>query len=275
MTRLALMLALVTMSASSGPIVVFAQGGNGGVQVTVDVNVNVAATPRPVPVTTQAPSINRPSFPIGGLNRPSFPLSGPLGISPPTPSPFEAGDDFTRRVLDPRFFGVPFVPGFSVPVSGFGGPVSGFGVPLFADPNVRDARAAQRGEDVLIGILHVDATPRTAMVFIDGAYVGTVDDLLINGMRLTRGRHWLELEAPGYEKKLIEINITPGQPLRYRADLTPIRQAALAAIPPRAPETMYAIPGCYGGNRPPVAADLPRGCDIAKLRVLRPQQRAN
>jgi hypothetical protein len=34
---------------------------------------------------------------------------------------------------------------------------------------------------------------------------------------------------------------------------------------------MYAIPGCYGGNTPPVQANLPAGCDIAKVRVLRPR----
>jgi hypothetical protein len=112
-------------------------------------------------------------------------------------------------------------------------------------------------------------------VFIDSAYVGAIDDLLFTGVTLTRGRHWLELEAPDFEKKLIEISITPGQPLRYRVELVPIRRAALTVIPPRPPETMYAIPGCYGGNKPPVAATLPSGCDIAKVRVLRPQQRPN
>jgi hypothetical protein len=124
------------------------------------------------------------------------------------------------------------------------------------------------------GTLVLDVTPRTALVFIDSAYVGTVEDLVFDGVALSRGRHWLEIEAPDYEKNLVEISITPDRPLRYRVDLAPVRRAALAVIPPRAPQTMYTIPGCYGGNRPPVATNLPPGCDIANVRVLRPP-RAN
>jgi hypothetical protein len=146
-------------------------------------------------------------------------------------------------------------------------------VPAYADTGATDRlRQSVNDEDAVNGAVFIDTTPRNANVFIDSAYVGAVDDLLFTGVMLTPGRHWLELEAPDYEKKLIEITVTPGRPLRYRADLTPVRRAALAVIPPRPPETMYAIPGCYGGNRPPVAATLPPGCDIAKVRVLRPQR---
>jgi len=56
--------------------------------------------------------------------------------------------------------------------------------------------------------------------------------------------------------------------------MTATRTAAVTIVPER-PETMYAIPGCYGGNRPPIAEKLPRGCDIAKVRVIRPQPRVN
>jgi hypothetical protein len=180
-------------------------------------------------------------------------------MGPPTPSPFEATPrTFTRTSRGAQIYGIPF---------GYG-----FGAPGYVDTYPRDNRPAATEQEIVNGVLFLDVTPRAAMVFIDSAYVGTVDDLLFTGVMLSRGRHWLELEAPEYEKRLIEVNITPGQPLRYRVDLTPIRRAALAVIPPRPPETMYAIPGCYGGNRPPVASALPPGCDIAKVRVLRPQR---
>ena len=149
----------------------------------------------------------------------------------------------------------------------------GYGLPGYADTtSTKRPREFRSDDEILNGTVFLDATPRTAMVFIDSAYVGAVDDLLFTGVTLSPGRHWLELEAPDYERKLIEINVTPERPLRYRAELTPIRQAALVVIPPRPPETMYAIPGCYGGNRPPVASALPPGCDIAKVRVIRPQR---
>ena len=208
--------------------------------------------------------LNRPSFPVDGLNRPSFPLNGPPGMGPPAPSPFAARPQtFAPRVprsRGSRSYGVPL---------GYG-----FGLPSYPEKTTSDTRPATSEPEIVNGILYLDVAPRTALVFIDTAYVGTVDDLLFTGVALSRGRHWLELEALDYEKKLIEINITPGQPLRYRVELAPVRRAALTVIPSRPPETMYAIPGCYGGNRPPVAATLPPGCDIAKVRVLRPPQRA-
>ena len=43
-------------------------------------------------------------------------------------------------------------------------------------------------------------------------------------------------------------------------------------VVPHPPQTMYVIPGCYGGNVPPMKEKLPKGCDIAKLRLLRPPQ---
>lgn len=183
-------------------------------------------------------------------------------MDPPAPSPFAARPwTYLPRFSQsrgPRSFGIPLGYGY------------GFGVPAYADTSARDNRPSATGQEIVNGTLFPDVTPRTSLVFVDSAYVGTVDDLLLTGITLSRGRHWLELEAPEYEKKLIEINITPGQPLRYRVELAPVRRAALTVIPPRPPETMYAIPGCYGGNKPPVAATLPPGCDIAKVRVLRP-----
>jgi hypothetical protein len=211
------------------------------------------------------PSINRPSFPIGGLNRPAFPLSGPLGFGPAQRSPFDARRRFQRS----GSFGIPL---------GYGGFDSFDGVaygPSYVPESTYDKmfRTQQEPEETT-GALFLDVTPASALVFVDTALVGTVGDLQTRGVTLTPGRHWLDLEAPGFEKKTIEITIRPGEPLRYRFDMTAARTAALTIVPER-PETMYAIPGCYGGNRPPIAEKLPRGCDIAKVRVIRPQPRVN
>lgn len=287
MTKLGPAFLLAAICASSTPIVFAAQGGGGLGQGPVRASgawgpsrssqappAPSAPPPAPAPPSMNRPSfpiggINRPSFPIEGINRPSFPLRGPLGIGPDTPSPFDArpgtyAPRYSRsRSRGPRSFGIPLDYGFGVPGYAFG-----YG-PEYADTATRDSRPAAR-EPEIHGTLFLDVTPRTAMVFIDTAYVGRVDDLLFNGVRLSGGRHWLEIEAPEFEKKLVEISITVGQPLRYRSELTPVRRAALAVIPTRPPETMYAIPGCYGGNKPPIAANLPPGCDIARVRVLRP-----
>jgi len=190
----------------------------------------------------------------------------PPGFGPPTLSPFAARRGTYSRLHGPPSFGIPIGYGYGVPAYG----------PSYADETTYDRyRRAAPEPEITTGTLFLDVTPPTALVFIDTAFVGSVADLQTRGVSLARGRHWLDLEAPGYDKKTIEINITAGEVLRYRVDLTPARQVAAIVIPPRPPETMYAIPGCYGGNRPPVAANLPSGCDIARVRVLRPQPRAN
>jgi len=292
MTRFAVTFTLAAMFAASTSIVLDAQrggmggraggvggvrmggaggGGGGGVQIQVQgtgvqiqVQGDVNLPARPLrPVTTITPSINRPFFPIDGLNRPSFPLSGPPGVGLEVPSPFAARPGTFTRLHGAGSFGIPI---------GYGGAIYG---PSYAPESTYDRYRRTPEPEITTGTLFLEVTPVTALLFVDTAFVGTVGDLQARGLTLSAGRHFVDLEAPGYDKKTIEITITAGEPLRYRVDLTPTRRAEAVAIPPRAPETMYAIPGCYGGNRPPVAANLPKGCDIAKVRVIRPQPRTN
>jgi hypothetical protein len=212
------------------------------------------------------PSINRPSFPIDGLNRPSFPLSGPLGVGPAQRSPFDA-----RRGTYTRLHGAGAFGGIPLGYGGYGGfDDTGYYVP----ESTYDKMYRTQEPEETIGALFLDVTPATALVFVDTVYLGSVGDLQARGVTLTPGRHWLDLEAPGFDKKTIEITIRPGEPLRYRFDMTATRTAAVPIVPER-PQTMYAIPGCYGGNKPPIAERLPPGCDIAKVRVIRPQPRVN
>jgi hypothetical protein len=246
MTRLAATRALAVIIAASTSVIVGAQG----------------AQPTP------SPSINTPSFPVSGLNSPSFPLRGPLGMGPPPPAPFDAGPDtFTRLHPIPPSLGVPFGFGF------------GYGYPFYGRSHTREStyeKMYRRYEPgVTTGMLFLDVAPATALVFVDTVYVGSVSDLQARGVTLAAGRHYVDLEAPGYDRKTIEITITAGEPLRYRYEMTSTQRAAAIALPSGPPQTMYAIPGCYGGNRPPVAANLPTGCDVAKVRVIRPQPRAN
>jgi hypothetical protein len=289
MTKLAVTFTLVAMFAASAPIVIDAQrfgspfagshggggggdgsrggggggrgDGRGGGQPTPHVQGRVNR-----PTAPPSLSLNRPSFVIDGLNRPSFNVNEPFGIGLVQRSPFDARPGtYTRRSRGPQSFGIPLDYGFGEP-----------GYAPYADANTYDSeRQAELEAEIAAGALFLDVTPSTALVFVDTAYVGSVQDLQARGVTLSPGRHWLDLEAPGFDKQTIEITIRAGEPLRYRVDLTPTRRAEITVMPPRPPETMYAIPGCYGGNRPPVAANLPKGCDIAKVRVIRPQPRTN
>ena len=230
---------------------------------------------------TPSPSINRPSFPVVGLNRPAFPLSGPLGFDriPRTVplgfdrvqrSPFDARRGTYTRLQ--QYGGVPY---------GYGGYGYSSDVPPYDDSYVTESTYEKLYRTppppITEGVLLFDVTPATALVYIDNAYVGNVADLQTSGLTLPGGRHWVDLEAPNYDKKTFEVTIRAGEPLRYRFDMAPTRRADVIAAPPRPPQTMYMIAGCYAGNRPPVADNLPKGCDVAKVRVIRPpaQSRAN
>ena len=214
-----------------------------------------------IDVPPALPSINRPSFPIDGLNRPGFPLSGPLGFGRVERSPFDARRGTYTR-LQP-FVGIPY--GYSY----------GYDLPLYGPSYVPESTydklyRTPPEPPITEGMLAFDVTPVNALVFIDSAFVGNVEDLQTRGVTLSAGRHWVDLEAPNYDRKTIEVTIRPGEPLRYRFDMAPTRRAEVIPAPPRPPQTMYLIAGCYAGNRPPVAANLPKGCDVAKVRVIRP-----
>jgi hypothetical protein len=278
MTRLAVFATIVVMLIMSTAIAVDAQRGGGGGRGGGTRGGGGVAPPASgrggggrggfriqgrINVPPALPSINRPSFPIDGLNRPAFPLSGPLGFGRAQPAPFDARPGTYTRLH--QFGSVPY--GYGIPYD-YGYPSYGIS---YAPESTYDKMFRTREPEVTEGALFLDITPETAMVFIDTAYVGAVADVQTRGIMLSGGRHYVDLEAPGYDRKTIEVSVRAGEPLRYRFDMTPERRAEAILTPPRPPQTMYTIASCYAGNRPPVAANLPKGCDISKVRVIRPQ----
>ncbi len=193
-------------------------------------------------------------------------------MTPPLPTPPLSPFDARPGTFAPRFNMLsPDSQSFGIPLS-YGFPLSyGLGIPGYVNGTASTAASTTAAERDPGGVLYMDLLPRSAQVFVDGAYVGMVEDLARRGLPLDSGRHHLSLEARGYETVAIDLSIISGQPLRYREDLVAVRQAAAAApMPPHPPETMYVIPGCYGGNTPPAGDRLPRGCNIARVRVIRP-----
>jgi hypothetical protein len=123
------------------------------------------------------------------------------------------------------------------------------------------------------GYLYLQMQPATAQVYVDGFYMGSVNDIrrMIPGRSLQAGAHRIEIQAPGYETRTFDVLIPPNEVITYRTDLQPIAGSVKAvAASPGVPKTFYVIPGCYAGDKPP-RAKLPRGCDRSKLRVVPPQ----
>ena len=203
MTRHTVSLALAFVIAASTSAIVDAQGGRGG---------RVSGSGTNAPEASSSPSMNNPSFPATGLNRPSFPLRGPLGVDAAPPSPFDARPGtYTRLHRIPPSLGTPF--GY-----GYGGPFHG-------EESTYEKLYRTPQQDTTTGTLFLDVTPATTLVSVDTAYVGSVNDVQARGVTLPAGRHFIDLEAPGFDRKTIEVAIAEGEPLRFRYDLTSAQRA--------------------------------------------------
>ena len=208
-----------------------------------------AATIRP-----ERPASPRPTGPT--IPAAPTPVPSPFAASPSTYAPHYTSPLPDRRHQFRGFSPFSFGYGYATPYSaGVAAPESG----------PHDSPIGQR---VTSESIYLDVEPRTAQVYVDGFYIGTVDDFSRTGVMLPAGRHWIDVRASGYETLTIPVNISAGQPARFRGDLNAVRTPPAAAVPPRGPETMYVIPGCYAGNRPPRQSALARGCDIGRLHIL-------
>ena len=120
------------------------------------------------------------------------------------------------------------------------------------------------------GRLYLRVTPGSSRVFVDGLYVGVVDDFDGQGLVLEAGPRRIVLRMEGYETVTFDVRIVAGEPVTYRREL---ERLSAPSAPPRvtaAPKTFFVIPGCYAGDTPPRAEQLPKGCRAANLRAIPP-----
>lgn len=127
------------------------------------------------------------------------------------------------------------------------------------------------------GTLRLDLQPRVnGQVFVDGVYVGTLDEL---GEELTldAGTRHVELRQPGFETLTLPVRIDDGRAITYRGSLKPLATPPAATpLPPAPPppaiarKPFYYIPGCYLGDVPPRDAKLPATCDPSLAVTFRP-----
>lgn len=130
----------------------------------------------------------------------------------------------------PRRGGVVYVPGgYGFYPWGFGG--LGFGAYYggYEDPWDYDAGygayggryGAYQSDDS--GAMRLIVKPREAQVYVDGYYAGVVDDFdgIFQRLHLEPGPHRLEVRAPGYATLSLDVQITPGQTIKYEGDLAP------------------------------------------------------
>jgi len=75
------------------------------------------------------------------------------------------------------------------------------------------------------GSLRLKIKPREAEVYVDGYFVGVVDDFdgIFQRLHLDSGPHRIEVRAPGYETLDFEVRITPDHTTTYQGDLKKIQ----------------------------------------------------
>jgi hypothetical protein len=73
------------------------------------------------------------------------------------------------------------------------------------------------------GGISFDITPADADVYVDGSYVGRAGDFspMYQPLTVTPGHHQVELDAPGSQPLVFDVDIQPGQVLPYRGALQP------------------------------------------------------
>ena len=73
----------------------------------------------------------------------------------------------------------------------------------------------------LVGGLQLDVEPRQALVYVDGLFVGLVDDLCgyYHHLDVGAGWHVVEVVAPDYEPLITTVAVAPGQTTTYRGSL--------------------------------------------------------
>jgi hypothetical protein len=71
------------------------------------------------------------------------------------------------------------------------------------------------------GSLRLKIKPREAQVFVDGYFVGDVDnfDGLFQKLGIDAGGHRVEIRAEGYEPIQFEVLLTPGETVTYKGEL--------------------------------------------------------
>ena len=196
----------------------------------------------------------------------------PSPVTPISPAP-AGGRDLFRAAPDtyaPRYHQhLPLVHPFP-----FGGTTYLYVPPASAVSRAPRGFGARTREHAREGTLLLLVSPRSSQVYVDGDFVGTVDDLNAagRGLMLLPGSYGIELRADGFDTVAFDVRITGGETLTYRKELMatarPRPGAAVAPVQPGVARTIYLIPNCYAGDTPPVAADLPARCQVADLRTI-------
>jgi hypothetical protein len=110
------------------------------------------------------------------------------------------------------YAGYPY--GYPYGYSSYGYGYPGYAYPGYANPGY--AYAAYGG-------VRIQGAPRNAQVFADGYYAGVVDDFdgVFQRLDLPAGPHRIEIRAPGFPERSVDVRVEPGRTITFHADGRP------------------------------------------------------
>jgi hypothetical protein len=129
----------------------------------------------------------------------------------------------------------PYGYGYATPSYGYGAPSYGYGAPSYGgDPSsYPSSYPSQPAPNSSVGVqpgttsggVSFEITPATAAVFVDGTYVGIVEQFgpTSQPLGLVPGRHHIEVRAQGYRSMVFDVEVTVGQVIPYRGTLQPVQ----------------------------------------------------
>jgi hypothetical protein len=166
----------------------------------------------------------RPRFSIGfgiSVGYPvAYPVYAPYSYGYPAPYAYPAPPPYAQSYPQQPYPSQQPYPGQQpYPLQAY--PQGGYEAPQ-AYPNGTSSMQVQPPRDIgNTGGVSFEISPSDAQVFVDGDYVGTVDQFgpQTEPLQLSPGRHRIELRAQGMRPTAFDTTITAGQVIPYRGTL--------------------------------------------------------
>jgi hypothetical protein len=139
--------------------------------------------------------------------------------SPDSPVPTRGGG---YVVVPGGYYGGFYDPWFTGGIGYYGGYYDPFYDPWYGGyPSYPTSSSTNYDE----GSLKLKIKPKTAEVFVDGYYVGVVDEFdgLFQRLHIESGTHRIEVRATGYETLTFDVRISPDHTTTYQGEMKRIQ----------------------------------------------------
>jgi len=141
-------------------------------------------------------------------------------------SPWGFGFGLGYFSYDPFLFGAynPYGYGYGYDPYGYGYGGGGYGGGGYSDPSQSGGSgytSSSGGQYRGSGALRLKVKPNNAQVYVDGYFIGAIDnfDGMFQSLGVEAGAHKVELKAEGYETAQFDVMVAPGETVIYKGEM--------------------------------------------------------